>query len=189
MSSQDAIREAVQRLLPEARQDLVDLIRIPSTSGREQDAMLLLHDRLSQMNVEVEKAFMSDALLNDRDYSDPVPDIRYDGRFNLRVARRGTGGGRRLLFNTHLDVVPPSEGMDDAWSGRVDSRDVVFGRGACDAKGQAATFLLVLRTLDALCVKLKGDVIAHLVVEEENGGNGTLALTRRGETADGAVVM
>ena len=189
MISQTAIRQTVERHLPEARQLLVDLVRIPSTSGNERDAMLLLHDRLGRMDVAVEKAFLSDALLKDPDYSDPVPDLRYDGRFNLRVVRRGAGGGRTLLFNTHLDVVPPSEGMTDAWTGRVDERDIVYGRGACDAKGQAATFLLVLRTLEALGAKLRGEVIGHLVVEEENGGNGTLALTRRGAAADGVVVM
>ncbi len=38
-------------------------------------------------------------------------------------------------------------------------------------------------------MKLRGDVLAHLVVEEEVGGNGTLAMVRRGEQADGCVVM
>ena len=38
-------------------------------------------------------------------------------------------------------------------------------------------------------VKLQGDVLAHLVVEEEVGGNGTIALVRRGEHADGCIVM
>ena len=32
-------------------------------------------------------------------------------------------------------------------------------------------------------------MIAHLVVEEEVGGNGTLAMTRRGEQADACIVM
>ena len=41
--------------------------------------------------VTVERVPMSDAIKADPDYSDPVPDIRYDGRFNLRVARTGTG--------------------------------------------------------------------------------------------------
>jgi acetylornithine deacetylase len=40
-----------------------------------------------------------------------------------------------------------------------------------------------------LKLDLAGDVIGHLVVEEENGGNGSLAMARRGEQADGCVVM
>jgi acetylornithine deacetylase len=31
--------------------------------------------------------------------------------------------------------------------------------------------------------------VAHLVVEEENGGNGSLAMARRGEKADGCIVL
>ena len=49
------------------------------------------------------------------------------------------------------------------------------------ARGQVALLFLVLNTLDRLGVKLAGDVLGHLVVEEENGGNGSLAMARRGE--------
>jgi acetylornithine deacetylase len=104
----------------------------------------------------------------------------------VRVA--GTGGGRSLLFNTHLDVVPASPGQDQAFDPRV-SANCVHGRGACDAKGQVATLFTALLAMRRLGVKLKGDVLAHLVVEEEVGGNGTLAMVRRGEQADGCIVM
>lgn len=150
--------------------------------------MLFLHEQLSQLKLDVEKVELSNAILDDPDYSDPVPGLQYDGRFNLRVARPGRGGGKTLLLNTHTDVVPPSEGMIDAYAGRAEN-GVVHGRGACDAKGQVATIFLVLKVLEALKVRLTGDVVAHLVVEEENGGNGTLAMTRRGERADGCIVM
>jgi acetylornithine deacetylase len=66
---------------------------------------------------------------------------------------------------------------------------VVRGRGACDAKGQAATLFLALLALRRMGVRLEGDVLAHLVVEEEVGGNGTLAMARRGEKADACIVM
>lgn len=186
--SPDRIHEAVTRLLPQAQDFLSDLVRIPSMSGLEQEAMKFVEDRMSHLAVELERVPLSDAIRSDPDYSDPVPDLKYDGRFNLRLARRGSGGGRTLLLNTHTDVVPPSEGMADPWSGRYED-GVVYGRGACDAKGQVATIYLVLKVLDALGVRLGGDLIVHLVIEEENGGNGTLAMARRGERADGCVVM
>jgi acetylornithine deacetylase len=78
--------------------------------------------------------------------------------------------------------------MEDPWSGRIEN-GAVHGRGACDAKGQAATLYLVLRALDDLGVRPRGDVLAHLVVEEEMGGNGTLAMVRRGEKADACIVL
>jgi acetylornithine deacetylase len=150
--------------------------------------MLFLEEEFHRLNLLVERSALSDSIREDPDYSDPVPNLKYEGRFNLRLRRKGLGGGRDLLFNAHTDVVPPSEGMVEPWGGHV--RDgVLHGRGACDAKGQVATLFLVLGTLDALGVELRGDVLGHVVVEEENGGNGTLAMIRKGEQADGCVVL
>jgi len=182
------IRATVSRHLPEAEALLCRLLTYPSTSGCEHEAMLFLDDQFRRLELSVEKVELSNALLNDPDYSDPVPNLHYDGRFNLRVVRAGLGGGKTLLLNTHTDVVPPSEGMHDAYAGRV-KNGIVYGRGACDAKGQVATIYLVLKVLEALKAPLAGDMIVHLVVEEENGGNGTLAMARRGERADGCIVM
>jgi acetylornithine deacetylase len=65
----------------------------------------------------------------------------------------------------------------------------VFGRGACDAKGQVATIYLVIAALRSLGLKLKGSLLGHLVVEEEIGGNGSLAMVRGGEKAEGCIVL
>ena len=183
-----AIRDAVVRFLPDTEQLLCDLIAFPSTSGEEHAAMVFLAERFGDLDAAVERVPLSDDLRLDPDYSDPVPDIAYDGRFNLRVRRPGAGGGRTLLLNAHTDVVPPSEGMSSPWSARREG-GVVYGRGACDDKGQVALVYLLYRVLAALGVTLKGDLIAHLVVEEENGGNGSLAMVRRGERADGCIVI
>lgn len=185
----ETLRTAVERRLPETGDFLSELIRFPSTSGREHEALCFLRDRFARIgDFVVEERPMSDALKDDPDYSSPVPDLRYDGRFNLRIVRAGRGGGRTLLFNTHVDVVPPSEGQADAYAGRA-ADGVVYGRGACDAKGQVATLWLVARALADLKPTLRGDVVLHLVNEEENGGNGTLAMIRAGERADGCVVL
>jgi len=182
------ILEAVEALLPEAQELLCELVRVPSTSGQEREVMELIEERFGKLDARVERVALSDDVLDDPDYSTPIPGLHYDGRFNLRVARPGAGGGRSIVLNTHTDVVPPSEGMSEPWGARVED-GVVFGRGACDAKGQVAVAFLVLKTLESLGVRLKGNVIAHLVVEEENGGNGTLAMARRGEEADGCIVL
>jgi len=184
----DDTRAVIEREMPAVEKFLTELIRIPSTSGQEHPAMQFLYEQFRRLDVAVEKREMSDALLQDPDYSTPVPDLKYNGRFNLRIARRGTGGGETLLFNTHVDVVPPSEGMQDPWAGRA-ADGVVFGRGACDAKGQVAALYLACRALDMLGPKLKGNVVIHLVCEEENGGNGSLAMARQGEKADGCIVL
>lgn len=182
-----SLREAVAANLPEARGFLAGLIAVPSLSGRETAAMRYVEESFSQLCC-VARVALTNALLKDRDYSDPVPGIEYDGRYNLRGVLGGTGGGRNLLLNTHVDTVPPAQGQVDPYTAAV--RDnAIFGRGACDAKGQVATIYLAIATLLKLGVPLRGDLIAHLVVEEENGGNGTLAMARHGEKADACVVL
>ena len=181
------IRAAVESARSEAEAFLCDLIRVPSTPGLEAAAMDCAAERFAAYG-EVERVPLSDALREDEDYADPVPGLKYEGRCNLRIRVPGTGGGRSLLMNTHLDVVPPSQGQVEPWNPRI-SDGIVYGRGACDAKGQAATILLTMATLKRLGLALPGDLLAHLVVEEEVGGNGTLAMTRRGERADGCIVL
>lgn len=186
---QTTIRQAVEALLPDTTDFLCSLLRFPSTPGNEHDAMLWLESRFAELpELGVERVPMSDALKDDPDYSDPVPDITYDGRFNLRLERTGTGNGKTLLFNVHTDVVPASEGQDNPWEPTV-SGSVVSARGACDDKGPLTTIYLVIRALDRLGIRLDGSLLAHLVCEEENGGNGSLAMARHGERADGCIVL
>src|ERR1700729_195991 len=51
---------------------------------------------------------------------------------------RGIGGGRSLIFNGHVDVVPPGDPANwksgSPFSGRVDG-DRIWGRGSTDMKG------------------------------------------------------
>ena len=181
------IRAAVQALHGATEQFLCDLIRFPSLPGKEMEAVEYAGRRFAEVG-EVEQIALTNALREDADYADPVRGIEYDGRSELRVRLPGSGGGRSLVFNTHLDVVPPSQGQEHAFEPIVKANRV-HGRGACDAKGQVATLFTALVAAQQLGVKLRGDVLAHLVVEEEVGGNGTLAMVRRGETADGCIVM
>jgi acetylornithine deacetylase len=181
------IRRAVQAAQRETEQFLCDLIRFPSLPGQEKGAVDCAAARFGDV-AHVEHVPLSNALREDEDYSSPVAGIEYDGRSNLRVRLAGTGGGRSLLFNSHLDVVPASQGQVHPFDPRVEAGRV-FGRGSCDAKGQVATIYTALLATKRLGLKLRGDVLAHLVVEEEVGGNGTLAMARRGERADACVVM
>lgn len=175
-------------LLSDAVDFLKGLIRIPSLSGEESEAISYIREHFLPLCDIVEFMPLSDALKEDPDYASPVPDIRYQGRHNLRAVIAGSGGGKSLLFNTHADVVPPSAMQDKPFDPFIDD-GVLFGRGACDAKGQIATLYLLLKAIKREKLKFKGDIILHIVVEEENGGNGTLAAIRQGERADAAIVM
>ncbi|MCX6622977.1 MAG: M20/M25/M40 family metallo-hydrolase [Acidobacteria bacterium] len=174
-------------VIADAERLLCELIREPSLPGQEAAAVDCAA-RWFEPLAEVERIPLSNDLKTDVDYSDPVAGIEYDGRSNLRLRVPGSGGGRTLLFNTHLDVVPASEGQPSPFD-PTPADGVVRGRGACDAKGQAATIYALLATLRREGIRLKGDLLVHLVVEEEVGGNGTLKMARLGEQADGCIVM
>ena len=181
MQPPNHVREAVQDLL-------MDLIRIPSTRCKEGPAIRHLHQAMGPLVDQCELIEISDSIMQDPDYAFPLPGHTYADTPNLECIIRGRGGGRSIVFNTHLDVVPPSEGQDDAFSPRMEN-GTVFGRGACDAKGQAATLFALALLLKQRGSRPPGDVIFHFVFEEECGGNGTLAMIRRGVQAEAAVVL
>lgn len=181
------ISDAVRGLRGETERFLCDLMRLPSMPGHEQDAMEYVAGRFAELGT-VERIPLSNSLRQDEDYADPIPGLEYEGRFNLRVRVAGAGDGPALLFNTHIDVVPPSQGQERPFDPQV-ADGVVRGRGACDAKGQAAALFTALLAMRRMGLKPRGDVIVHLVVEEEVGGNGTLAMIRRGERAGACIVM
>ena len=180
--------EIVRPLLPDTENFLCNLIRFPSVPGSERDAIDYAAEVFNSIGPVVEKVPIPNSIRDDPDYSFPVPNLKYDNRYNLRVVSKGSGKRNSLLLNTHLDVVPASKGQVQPFEAVVEN-GIVRGRGACDAKGQAAVIFLVFAALQKVKTTPRGDLIAHLVVEEEVGGNGTLSMVRRGEKADAAVVL
>ena len=61
-----------------------------------------------------------------------------EGRDNCVGVWKGTGGGQSLIYNGHVDVVPPGDPTNwrsgSPWSGKVDE-DRIWGRGSTDMKG------------------------------------------------------
>jgi acetylornithine deacetylase/succinyl-diaminopimelate desuccinylase-like protein len=105
------------------------------------------------------------------------------GRPNVLVTAPGTGGGRTLLLNGHLDTVGVT-GMDEPFAAGVrDGR--LFGRGAYDMKGALAAALVAAAR--AREEGLAGDVVVACVVDEELASAGTERLLRTC-TAEGTIV-
>lgn len=107
-----------------------------------------------------------------------------EGRVNLIVRLRGTGNGSTLMFNGHLDTNPVALGWtEDPFGGTL--RDgCLYGLGISNMKAADAAFLGALAALQRSQVELRGDVLACLVVGEQQGGVGTIALLGRGHRAD-----
>ncbi|MCK5008395.1 MAG: M20/M25/M40 family metallo-hydrolase, partial [Spirochaetales bacterium] len=111
----------------------------------------------------------------------------------ILVARLGgSGGGHSLVFSGHMDTVPSYkdewEVFKDPFSGKVKDGKI-YGRGTIDMKAGTASGFLALKCLHDLGVKLKGNVFAESVVDEENGGvNGSIAARLRNPDIDFAIV-
>ena len=105
------------------------------------------------------------------------------GRPNVVGVARGSGGGRSLILNGHLDTVGLLE-PDGGLAARVDGGRL-YGRGAYDMKGSLAA----IASAGAECAgrRLRGDVIVAAVVDEEAASIGTEALLERWQ-ADAAIV-
>lgn len=105
-------------------------------------------------------------------------------RFNAIGRLKGSGGGKSLLFNGHLDTNPVTEGWTvDPWGGLVDDK-FIYGIGVSNMKAGDAAYFCAVKTLLNAGVKLKGDIILTYVVGELQGGVGTLAAIRGGIKAD-----
>ncbi|MBX6766624.1 MAG: M20/M25/M40 family metallo-hydrolase, partial [Actinomadura rubrobrunea] len=158
---------------------LSELIRIPSVGGSDAEARI--QERLA--------AWMRDEGLEVDHWPIDVDAVAAEDAFPGMEAPRtrawglvgrlpGTGGGRSLMLNAHVDVVPP--GTPDAWTedpfgGRV-AGGLVYGRGASDMKGGLVAALFAVRALRR--ARPRGDVLVACVVGEEDGGLGSYALLR-----------
>jgi acetylornithine deacetylase len=110
----------------------------------------------------------------------PVPGERVNAIGRLR----GTGGGKSLMFNGHIDTNPVTEGWTiDPWGGKVDDK-FIYGIGVSNMKSGDAAYFCALKTLIDAGVKLRGDVILTFVVGELQGGVGTVAMIKQGWRAD-----
>ncbi|MCE5322965.1 ArgE/DapE family deacylase [bacterium] len=164
---------------------LQELISIKSTACCEHEVQKFLFDYLSKQGFAPQFEDIDEKIVDDPDYT-VVPGLKdYHGRPNILVNLPGSGGGRSAIINSHSDVVPAT---DEMFVPRYED-SIVYGRGACDAKGQVLTVILALETLKVLGLKLKGDLQAQLVIEEEAGGNGSLSVIKQGHKADVAVVL
>ena len=111
-------------------------------------------------------------------------------RYNVYARFKGAEGGRSLMFNGHIDVMPADE--VDEWTTPPFEPDIrdgkMYGRGTADMKGGLMAAAMAVQLLKDAEVELPGDVIITSVCDEEGGGNGSMQAIMSGERADGVVV-
>lgn len=155
-------------------QTLVDLVQINSInpsliagSPGEAEIAEYIADSLSQMGLSVN-----------------IHEIE-KGRLNVVGVLKGSGKGRSLLLNGHMDTVGV-DGMAQPFSGEIkDGR--LYGRGAYDMKGSLASMIGAVKALVDAGVQPGGDLLIAVVADEEFGSVGTEDLVKHYHT-DSAIV-
>ena len=185
--------EKISMWLKEHRSDgiklLQKLVQEPSKRGKEGGAQAIVVEKCRQIGLDIDLWEIGDGELRNHPhfYCDRKD---FKGNPNLVAVRKGSGGGKTLILNGHIDVVPEGDltaWHDDPYSGKLE-KGKVYGRGTTDMKGGNVSLLLALESIVKSGIRLKGDVIFQSVIEEESGGAGSLAAILRGYRADGAII-
>ncbi|HLG13155.1 MAG TPA: M20/M25/M40 family metallo-hydrolase [Blastocatellia bacterium] len=89
--------------------------------------------------------------------------VYYDETGNLVAIRKGTGGGKAVVFDAHLDTV-----FQEGQRIKAEIRDgKIFAPGVGDNTRNVEALLASIRAIDRAGIKTKGDLIFVFTVEEE----------------------
>ncbi|MFZ0473907.1 MAG: peptidase [Halobacillus sp.] len=187
--NKDNIHEWLQGYREEGTKLLQRLVQADSTQGNEAEAQAVVIETLKELEMTIDRWDPDEEEIRKHPYFASSRE-NFRGSPNVVGVQQGTGEGRSIIFNGHIDVVPAGDRTQwehDPYSGKViDGR--MYGRGVTDMKGGNVSMLLALKVLKNLGIRLKGDVIFQSVIEEESGGTGTLAAVMKGYKAEAALI-
>lgn len=150
----EEIKNYVEENREEALRCLTEIIQTPSVTGNEEEVSRIFEKWIEQAGLKAERI-----------YGAP-------GRPNLIADWNGEEGGKRFLFNGHMDVFPPSLGDDckyGPWSAKIVD-GYMYGRGTGDMKGGDCAALMAVTFLKRMGFCPKGTISLSYMSDEENGG-------------------
>lgn len=114
----------------------------------------------------------------------------YTDRYNVYGLFEGKNKAKSLLFNGHMDTMPPGE--EEKWRfgpfcPRVEDGRL-YGLGAADMKSGLLAGVLAVKLLQDAGIDLPLQVKICSVCDEEGGGNGSMQALMSGERAEAVVV-
>jgi len=152
--------------LQESLKVLRDLVSIPSvsTTPADKEAGEYVAKFAESLHMEVERQYIDDY------------------RFNvIALAKIGSGDGKTVVLNSHMDVVPAAEGWTTdpftltVWDGKA------YGRGATDAKGCLTALMIATKAIIENPADTNGTIILTAVVDEETNSRGARYLLKHGK--------
>ena len=165
------------------------LVAAPTTLGHEEPGQVLMAEAFEGCDLEPVDVPLDGEALRAHPHHSPFS-WPVEGKRNVVATWPGTGGGRSLILNGHVDVVPPAD--EALWTSPPfqprREGDWLYGRGAGDMKAGLVAMTGAVRALRRAGVTLAGDLQLQSVVEEECTGNGALQCLIDGHTADACVL-
>ncbi len=147
----------IDRILAEVREDEIvsmssDVINIPSPTGEELQMAQYMQSALQKIGLDVTWQEVEEA------------------RANIVGRWKGTGGGKNLMFNGHMDT--SNTGREEFLTGlgykpRAVVKDgFIYGLGIYNMKGALVCYTNAVKALQRAGIRLKGDVIIAAVAGE-----------------------
>lgn len=149
---------------------LKQVLAIDSTWGHEKALAEFLADQLRQSGVEDVKLVES------------MP-----GRPSVAGRLKGTGGGKSLILNGHMDIYEMSPDWQRDPFGPTVEDGRIYGGGIADMKAATTASLAAIQRIANSTDRPRGDIIFQGVSCHFEGGVGTRSLLESGYTADGAI--
>ena len=94
-----------------------------------------------------------------------------EGRSNTIGVLRGRGGGKSLIFNSHMDSeqgmpVRVGEALPSGPRAWIDEKRRIFGKAVQNDRGPMAAFMIATKAIRQSGIPLRGDIIMTMVVGE-----------------------
>ena len=168
---EDATQAILDSVDPEEMLRLAqDLVRIPSFKTEESDVARFLGGFLAQRGYDVQ-----------------LQEVE-PGRLQTIATLKGSGGGKSLMLNGHIDIDPLAMGWKrDPWTPMIEG-DFIYGAGIRNMKSGVSSMIAAAEAIRRSGTSLRGDLVLACVVGELQGGVGTSYLCRHGPLTDMAVV-
>lgn len=168
------------------------LIRFGGQRNQEAEVQDFIFQQFADRGYNTEKFDMDEEALSKHVGAGKVSDKHSHAPCVVGVhkPKKQSEGGRSLILNGHIDVVPLGpEDMwaDDPYSAKIEG-DKLYGRGAGDMRAGHASYLWALDALRRVGLQPASEVILQSVPEEESTGNGTLMTHLKGYKADAVLI-
>lgn len=140
---------------------LKKMVSFPSTDGNEAG--------ISDFLVENARAMGMDIV----EQQEALPGLK-----NVIGVKTFGRGGKTVVLNSHMDVVPPADGWDTDPYDLVIKGDRAYGRGSTDAKGPLACLTMAVKRIIDNPEGVNGTIVYTAVVDEESHSTGARTLVK-----------